>query len=55
MIQVPYFRLTKGKRIFKMTPIHHHFEESGWAETKIVVRFWLSAAVSGVIGLLSLA
>jgi len=55
MIQVPYFRLTKGKRIFKMTPIHHHFEESGWAETKIVVRFWLLAAVSGVIGLLSLA
>lgn len=55
MIQVPYFRLTKGKRIFKMTPIHHHFEESGWAETKIVTRFWLIAAVSGVIGLLSLA
>src|SRR5690606_29779304 len=51
MIQVPYFRLTKGKRIFKMPPTHHHFEESGWAETKIVVRFWLLAAVSGVIGL----
>jgi len=55
MIQVPYFRLTRGKRIFKMTPIHHHFEESGWAETKIVVRFWLIAAVSGVVGLLALA
>lgn len=55
MIQVPYFRLTKGKRIFKMTPIHHHFELSGWAETKIVVRFWLISLVAGVIGLLSLA
>lgn len=54
MIQVPYFRLTKGKRIFKMTPIHHHFELSGWAETKIVIRFWLIAALFGAIGLLSL-
>lgn len=55
MIQVPYFRLTKGKRIFKMTPIHHHFELSGWAETKIVIRFWLISAVGGVLGLLALA
>lgn len=54
MIQVPYFKLTKGKRIFKMTPIHHHFELSGWAETKIVIRFWLIAALFGAIGLLSL-
>lgn len=55
MIQVPYFKLTKGKRVFKMTPIHHHFELSGWAETKIVIRFWLISVVAGVVGLLSLA
>ena len=55
MIQVPYFKLTKGKRVFKMTPIHHHFELSGWAETKIVIRFWLISVIAGVVGLLSLA
>ena len=35
MIQVTYFKLTRGKRFFKMTPIHHHFEMSGWSEVKI--------------------
>ena len=35
MIQVTYFKLTHGKRFFKMTPIHHHFEMSGWSEVKI--------------------
>lgn len=50
MIQVPYFRLTKarygeGRRIFKMSPLHHHFELSGWSEGQIVVRFWLVTAV----------
>jgi phospho-N-acetylmuramoyl-pentapeptide-transferase len=39
MIQVPYFKITGGKRVFKMTPIHHHFELSGLAENKIVFRF----------------
>lgn len=41
IIQVVYFRLTKGKRFFKMAPLHHHFELSGWEEPKIVARFWL--------------
>lgn len=53
MIQVPYFRLTKGRRLFKMSPLHHHFELSGWAETQVVTRFWLVALGLGVIGLLS--
>ena len=39
MMQVSYFKLTKGKRIFKMTPIHHHFEKCGWKETKVVTVF----------------
>src|SRR5690606_39787985 len=40
--QVGYFKLT-GKRIFLMAPIHHHFEKKGWAEPKIIVRFWIIA------------
>ncbi|MCL6519234.1 MAG: phospho-N-acetylmuramoyl-pentapeptide-transferase [Armatimonadetes bacterium] len=51
MIQVASFKLT-GKRVFKMTPIHHHFELMGWPEQKIVVRFWL---VSGLIAFTVLA
>lgn len=51
IIQVVSFKLT-GKRVFRMSPIHHHFELSGWAETHVVLRFWLvSAALSG-LGLL---
>ena len=45
MIQVPYFRLTGGKRFFKMAPLHHHFERSGWPETQVTLRFWLITAV----------
>ncbi len=45
IIQVPYFRLTGGKRFFKMTPLHHHFEKSGWPETQVTLRFWLVTAV----------
>jgi phospho-N-acetylmuramoyl-pentapeptide-transferase len=40
IIQVISFK-TRGKRVFKMSPIHHHFELSGWAEPKIIVRFWI--------------
>jgi len=43
--QVTYFRLTGGKRLLKMSPLHHHFELSGWSEQQIVVRFWLVTAV----------
>lgn len=53
VIQVVYFRLTKGRRIFRMSPIHHHFELSGWAETQVVTRFWLIAIVCGLIGLMA--
>ena len=51
MLQVASFKLT-GKRIFKMTPIHHHFELLGGSEWKIVAVFWTTGAVAGVIGIL---
>ncbi|NCX94418.1 MAG: phospho-N-acetylmuramoyl-pentapeptide-transferase, partial [Gammaproteobacteria bacterium] len=41
MLQVGYFKFTKGKRILKMSPIHHHFELSGWPEPKVTLRFWI--------------
>jgi len=44
VIQVSSFK-TRGKRVFKMTPLHHHFELVGWSESKIVVRFWIIAAI----------
>ena len=52
MLQVGYFKLTHGKRLFKMSPIHHHFEMSGWSETKIVVVFSLVTALAGAGALL---
>ena len=52
ILQVGYFKWTKGKRIFLMAPFHHHFEKKGWHESKVVVRFWI---VSIVLGLLALA
>lgn len=54
IIQVYYFKFTGGKRIFKMAPIHHHFEQKGWPETKVVIRFWIVALVFGLIGLATL-
>lgn len=53
MIQVPVFKLT-GKRVFKCTPIHHHFEKLGWTETQIVIRFWILAGIFALLGLASL-
>lgn len=50
LIQVGYFRLSGGKRVFRMAPIHHHFELGGWSETKVVHRFWLFGLVSAVAG-----
>jgi phospho-N-acetylmuramoyl-pentapeptide-transferase len=50
IIQVLSFK-TRGKRIFKMTPIHHHFELSGWNEWKVVIRFWLSGAICSLFAL----
>lgn len=46
IIQVLYFRATGGKRFFRMSPLHHHFELSGWAESQVVTRFWLLTAVA---------
>lgn len=50
-IQIAYFRLTKGKRFFKMAPIHLHFELLGWSETQIVQRFWLIGLLAAMIGM----
>ena len=53
MIQVFYFKKT-GKRFFKMAPIHHHFEQCGWSERKVVLRFWLTGFIAAFLGFLSL-
>lgn len=53
IVQVASFKLT-GKRIFRMAPLHHHFEKKGWAETTVVVRFWIIAVILALIGLSSL-
>jgi phospho-N-acetylmuramoyl-pentapeptide-transferase len=59
MIQVLWFKYTKkkygeGRRIFKMTPIHHHFEMSGFSEYKIVITFSLVGIIFGVLGIITL-
>jgi phospho-N-acetylmuramoyl-pentapeptide-transferase len=53
MVQVASFKLT-GKRVFRMAPIHHHFERLGWAESTIVVRFWIVAVMLAMVGLATL-
>jgi phospho-N-acetylmuramoyl-pentapeptide-transferase len=53
MVQVVSFKLT-GKRVFKMAPIHHHFELKGWAEPKVIVRFWIISFMLALIGLATL-
>ena len=54
MLQVAYFRWSGGKRIFRMAPLHHHFELSGWKETQVVVRFWIISMMLVLIGLSTL-
>lgn len=59
MLQVSYFKYTKkrfgeGRRVFKMAPLHHHFEESGWRETQVVVRFWIITMMLVLAGLATL-
>ena len=49
IIQVVSFRL-RGRRVFRMTPLQHHFELIGWAEEKITTRFWIVAALAGLLG-----
>ena len=53
IVQVVSFRLT-GKRIFRMAPLHHHFEQKGWAESTIVIRFWIIALILALAGLATL-
>ena len=53
MIQVASFKLT-GKRVFRMAPLHHHFELKGWAEPKVIVRFWIITVILVLVGLASL-
>ena len=50
MMQVAYFKWTKGRRIFRMAPLHHHFELSGWKETQVVVRFWIISMMLVLVG-----
>lgn len=54
MLQVLYFKLTKGKRLFRMAPLHHHFELGGLKETKVVVRFWIMGGIFALIALSTL-
>ncbi|MDP6585810.1 MAG: phospho-N-acetylmuramoyl-pentapeptide-transferase, partial [Anaerolineales bacterium] len=49
-MQVLYFKWSGGRRIFRMAPLHHHFELMGWSETQVVQRFWLVSILSGMIG-----
>ena len=53
IIQVFWYKRT-GKRVFRMAPIHHHFEQLGWAESTVVVRFWIVALVLALAGLSTL-
>jgi phospho-N-acetylmuramoyl-pentapeptide-transferase len=54
MLQVAYFRWSGGKRIFRMAPLHHHFEQKGWEEPTIVIRFWIIAWILAIVGLATL-
>jgi phospho-N-acetylmuramoyl-pentapeptide-transferase len=59
MVQVSWFKYTKrkygeGRRIFRMAPLHHHFEVGGWKETQVVVRFWIISMMLVLIGLSTL-
>jgi phospho-N-acetylmuramoyl-pentapeptide-transferase len=51
IIQVAYFKITGGKRIFKMAPLQHHFELIGWGEVTIVIRFWIISSLGVAAGL----
>jgi phospho-N-acetylmuramoyl-pentapeptide-transferase len=54
LLQVSYFKLSKGRRIFKMAPLHHHFELSGWPEGKVVIRFWILGIIFALFSLATL-
>jgi phospho-N-acetylmuramoyl-pentapeptide-transferase len=59
MIQSTYFKYTKkkfgeGRRVFRMAPVHHHFEKSGWPEPRVVIRFWIVSVMLALVALASL-
>jgi phospho-N-acetylmuramoyl-pentapeptide-transferase len=54
IFQVGYFKLTNGKRIFRMAPLHHHFELKGWAEPKVIVRFWIISILLALLAIITL-
>ena len=54
ILQVLYFKHTGGKRLFRMAPLHHHFELKGWHENQVVNRFWILGAILALAGLLTL-
>jgi phospho-N-acetylmuramoyl-pentapeptide-transferase len=51
ILQIAFFKITKGRRLFKMAPLHHHFEMLGWSETQVVQRFWLVSLMFGMLAL----
>jgi phospho-N-acetylmuramoyl-pentapeptide-transferase len=53
IVQVVSFKLT-GKRVFAMAPLHHHYEQKGWTEAQIVIRFWIISIVLALVGLSTL-
>jgi phospho-N-acetylmuramoyl-pentapeptide-transferase len=54
VLQVASYKLRKGKRIFKMAPLHHHFELLGWSESKVIARFWILALIFALLALTTL-
>src|SRR4030042_7099301 len=54
IIQVGFFKVSNGKRVFRMAPLHHHFELKGWPEPKVIVRFWIIAIILGLVSLSAL-
>jgi len=50
-LQIGYYKLTHGKRIFLMAPLHHHFEKGGWSEVQVVQRFWVAGAIGAALGI----
>lgn len=50
ILQVTYFKLSGGKRVFRMSPLHHHFELGGWPETKVTSRFWVASTALSLVG-----
>jgi phospho-N-acetylmuramoyl-pentapeptide-transferase len=50
ILQIGWYRISGGRRLFRMSPIHHHFELGGWDEEKITIRFWILAILAAMLG-----